>query len=148
MCIVIRSIKPEDYEDIYILNSQLGYSYDIEKLRNRIDYVLINTKDVIYVAEHDGRAVGYVHGSPYETLYYDSLINIMGLVVKQGKRRLGIGEMLMNAMEAYAKANGYKGIRLVSGIERSDAHKFYENIGYLDRKTQKNFIKLFEDDKH
>ena len=37
-----------------------------------------------------------------------------------------------------------KFIRLNSAEARTEAHKFYENIGYVCDKTQKRFIKIFE----
>ncbi|MDU7240267.1 MAG: hypothetical protein E6292_01645 [Clostridium sp.] len=49
----------------------------------------------------------------------------------------------MNKLEGIAREKKYSGIRLVSGIERENAHRFYERNGYIYRKEQKNFIKLF-----
>lgn len=55
---------------------------------------------------------------------------IGGLVVDSSFRRHGIGLKLMEESEEWAKNNGYKEIRLRSGGQRKDAHKFYEKIGY------------------
>ena len=46
-------------------------------------------------------------------------------------------------VEEYALNNNINFIRLNSGSHRSEAHKFYENIGYTCNKTQKRFIKIF-----
>lgn len=140
----IRKIKITDYNDIYLLNEELGYSYAIEKVKERIVYITKNTKDIILVAEKYNEVIGYIHGSPYELLYSDSLINILGFVVKEKFRNTGVGNELINAIECWAKKNGYTGIRLTSGINRLNAHSFYQKHGYIFKKEQKNFIKVFE----
>ncbi|WP_308780374.1 GNAT family N-acetyltransferase [uncultured Clostridium sp.] len=137
----IREIKISDYNDIYLLNQELGYLFSIEKVKDRISYIRENTKDVILVAEKDNEVIGYIHGSSYETLYFNSLINILGFVVKKDFRNLGVGNLLINSLENWTKENEYMGIRLVSGYERTDAHRFYEKHGYINKKDQKNFIK-------
>ncbi len=137
----IREIETSDYNDIYLLNQELGYIFAIEKVKDRILYITENTKDVILVVEKDNEVIGYIHGSPYELLYNDSLINILGFVVKGDYRNTGVGNELINSLEDWAKENGYSGIRLVSGYERTDAHRFYEKHGYINKKDQRNFIK-------
>lgn len=143
--ILVRKVTPEDFEDIFILNLALGYSYLKENLRERIQYILDNTKDVILVAEIKGEVVGYIHASPYELMYFDSLMNILGFVVKEEQRGIGIGQRLITELERIAKESGFTGIRLTSGSTRIDAHRFYEKHGYVNKKEQKNFSKIFND---
>lgn len=140
----IREISISDYKDIYLLNKELGYLYEEKKVKERIKYILENTNDIILVAYINNEVIGYIHGSQYELLYSDSLINILGFVVKESYRRMGIGRALIDKLEGFAKENRYSGIRLVSGIDRENAHRFYEENGYIYRKEQKNFIKLFK----
>lgn len=139
----IRKVSISDYKDIYLLNKELGYLYEEVKIREKIKYIIENKKDIILVAYIDNNIVGYIHGSEYELLYSDSLINILGFVVKESYRKNGIGTALINKLEGIAREKKYSGIRLVSGIERENAHRFYERNGYIYRKEQKNFIKLF-----
>lgn len=140
----IREINIDDYYDIYLLNQELGYFYPMEKVKERITYITENTRDIILVAEQDGEVIGYIHGSPYELLYFDSLINILGFVVKEKYRNKGVGSLLLNSLERWAKENGYSGVRLVSGSERLNAHKFYQKRSYVCIKDQKNFRKIFD----
>lgn len=139
----IREIRANDYNDIYLLNQQLGYLYAVEKVKERIEYIRENTKDIILVAEKNNEVIGFIHGSPYELLYSDSLMNILGFIVKEKFRNIGVGNILIEKLECYAKENGYSGVRLVSGFDRLTAHRFYEKHGYFNRKDQKNFIKIF-----
>ena len=139
----IREIRADDFKEIYLLNKELGYEYAEQNVKKRIEYITQNTKDIIFVAERDDEVIGYIHGSPYELLYEDSLINVLGFVVKEQYRNLGVGNMLMERLEFWAKEKDFYGIRLVSGSDRLNAHKFYEKHGYVSRKNQKNFIKMF-----
>jgi GNAT superfamily N-acetyltransferase len=140
----VREITITDYNDIYLLNQELGYLYSIEKVKERITFITENTKDIILVALQGNEVIGYIHGSPYELLYSDSLINILGFVVKEKFRNAGVGNLLINKLEYWARDNGYSGVRLASGFNRLDAHRFYEKHGYINRKDQKNFIKIFD----
>lgn len=139
----IRRVSISDYKDIYMLNKELGYLYEEEKVRKKIKYIIENKKDIILVAYINNNIIGYIHGSEYELLYSDSLINILGFVVKESYRKNGVGTALIDKLEEIAIEKKYFGIRLVSGIDREDAHRFYERNGYIYRKEQKNFIKLF-----
>lgn len=78
-------------------------------------------------------------------MYYDSLMNILGFVVKEERRGTGIGHKLITELENIAIENGFIGIRLTSGSSRIDAHKFYERHGYINKKEQKNFSKIFNE---
>lgn len=139
----IRRVSISDYKDIYMLNKELGYLYEEEKVREKIKYIIENKKDIILVAYINNNIIGYIHGSEYELLYSDSLINILVFVVKESYRKNGVGTALIDKLEEIAIEKKYSGIRLVSGIDREDAHRFYERNGYIYRKEQKNFIKLF-----
>jgi predicted N-acetyltransferase YhbS len=93
--VMIREIRPEDYYDICLLNKELGYDYPLEKVKVRIEHIQKNTKDIIFVAQRENEVIGYIHGSPYELLYSDSLINILGFVVKERYRSKGVGSLLI-----------------------------------------------------
>jgi Predicted acetyltransferase len=61
----------------------------------------------------------------------------------ESTRRQGVGAKLLHAVEEWAKSTGAAGVRLVSGYSRTGAHRFYEALGYSNRKDQKNFVKYF-----
>lgn len=136
----------KDYSYIHLLNRDgLGYDYDIDRTQYKLTIVLRKGNNKIFVAEHEGRVIGYVHAAEYECLYLESLKDILALAVDPDMRGRGVGRALLAAVEAWAKETGSVGVRLVSGINRVDAHRFYLACGYIDRKDQKNFIKLFGD---
>lgn len=68
----------------------------------------------------------------------------MGIAVSSDFRKKGIGKMLLNEVEKWARDTGAYGIRLVSGATRTGAHAFYSACGYIGNKEQKNFKKMFQ----
>ena len=140
----IRECLLMDADQIYELNcSEMGYDYPKEETRQRIKDILASEHDKIYVAELDGSVVGYVHANDYNLIYAPAMKNIMGIAVSNKHKRIGIGNALLTAAEAWAKADGAKGVRLVSGETRKEAHMFYEWCGYTGGKHQLNFKKYF-----
>ena len=137
----IREADINDYQDICLLNGELGYEYPPEKTRQRLERILPDETAKIYVAEADSRVVGYIHTVGYECAYVDSMKDILALVVTKTCRGQGIGRALLATAEDWAKRTAASGVRLVSGIDRAGAHRFYEACGYVNRKTQKNFEK-------
>ena len=57
----------------------------------------------------------------------DNLLREMKL---EDVEKMGIGKLLMQAVETEAKKRNIFAIRLNSGETRIDAHKFYERIDY------------------
>ena len=125
----IRQAVEDDFHDICLLSQELGYECDEQKVKERIKYILKNTKDIIFVARQADEVIGYIHGSPYELIFADSLVNILGVVVNKQHRNLGVGGKLMEKLESWAKENGFSGVRLVSGEDRLNAHKINEITG-------------------
>lgn len=141
----IREAVIADYRGIYELNKEgLGYDYPIEKTKEKLQMVLNLPNDRIFVAVLDKNVVGYIHLSNYECTYADSFKNILAIVVAPELCGKGIGKALLSAGEKWAKEQGSRGVRLVSGFNREGAHKFYAACGYTHRKDQRNFFKLFE----
>ncbi len=142
----VREIRSSDYNDIYLLNQDLNSKhsqFSAEKVKERIDYILKNTKDIIFVSEQNNEVIGYIHGSPYELLFADSEINVLGFVVKEKYRKNGVGSMLIRHLEDWAINNRFSGIKILTHPSRVNAHRFYEKHGYIHTKDQKNYMKMF-----
>lgn len=142
----VRELKLKDYNDIYLLNKEFNPKlslFPLEKVKERIEFISKYTKDIIFVSELDNEVIGYIHGSPYELLFSDSLINVLGFVVKEKYRNNGVGSLLIGNLESWAKNNDFTGIKLLSHPIRINAHGFYERRGYFHTKDQMNFIKMF-----
>ena len=71
----------------------------------------------------------------------DARAEVWGLVVDEQRRRQRIGEALMQAAEQWARAAGFREVRLRSNVTRTRAHAFYQRIGYSTTKTSHIFCK-------
>lgn len=140
----VRKALASDAQALARLNAvAMGYEYPAEKTAAQLEALLGSGRDLILVAEMDGRAVGYLHLQDYDLLYSDHLKNIMGVAVDPACRRQGIGRALLEAGEAWARSTGAAGVRLVSGESRKEAHAFYRSLGYEGSKMQLNLKKMF-----
>lgn len=141
---IVRQAVISDAKDIYYINkTSLGYDYALEKQKAKIQAVLNDSTQVIFVAETNNKVVGYIHLVNYDVIYADNFKNCLGLAVDNDYKRNGIGSALLNQAEIWAKENGAAGIRLCSGVEREKAHQFYQSQGYEVTKLQKNIKKIF-----
>ncbi len=141
---IIRNAEVSDAEDIYYINkTSLGYGYDLEKQRENLQAVLNDKTQVIFVADIGDKVVGYIHLTSYDVIYTDTYKNCLGLAVENDYKRMGVGSALLKQGEKWAKENDAVGIRLCSGVERENAHKFYLSQGYVENKLQKNLKKIF-----
>ncbi len=142
--VALRPARPSDAPSIAELTRQLGYDVDAELLAPRLARMLARADQQILIAELDGRLVGWLHGEVAEYLEFGPFVVIGGLVVDRSCRRQGIGRLLMDAAEAWARHQGCSVVRLWSSSTRTAAHKFYESLGYADVKTQHSFLKRID----
>lgn len=139
--IIIRQAKIEDYKDICkICCDDLGYNCSEELVKERLKGFDKNNERVL-VAVYNGKVVGYLHAQIYKTLYFEELINFLGLAISKEYRNKNVGTRLVNEIENWAKENGIKKVRVNSGFSRKEAHEFYRSLGYNNEKEQIRFLK-------
>ena len=141
------TIREATIEDAFaicnISCADLGYDCSCEFVSTRISN-LDKGREKVFVAEVNGIVAGYIHAEKYQTLYFEPMINILGLAVSSEFRRRGIGRMLLKRAERWANEVGIHKIRLNSGASRKEAHSFYRAMGYSNEKEQIRFIKDIE----
>jgi ribosomal protein S18 acetylase RimI-like enzyme len=94
----------------------------------------------ILVADDDSKVVGLV------SLMFLSRLNRMRkelyipeLVVAKKYRRLGVGKLLIESCIGIAKRKNCFRIRLESGKQRKEAHKFYQSLDFEQSALSYNF---------
>ena len=138
---MIREASVSDYNDICkICTEDLGYDCEPDLVKVRLEN-LDKSREIVFVIDVDGKAVGYVHAEKYNTLYFESIVNIQGLAVAKRYQKNGYGKALMEAVESWARDNNISLVRLNSGITRTGAHEFYRKLGYDNEKEQIRFMK-------
>lgn len=124
-----------------ICTDDLGYECGEEFVLNRLKNI-DEKREAVFAAEIDGTVVGFIHAEIYNTLYFKSMINILGLAVSVEYRRQGIGRALISYAENWAKEQGINIVRLNSGNSRKEAHKFYKAMGYDNKNCRCGFLKI------
>ncbi len=123
-----------------ILENDLGYNCELDKLNNRVDEMLKRGNYQIFVACDGDKVVGYIGCVSYLAFELENEgMKIIALAVSKEYRRKGIGTELLKTAERWAKENNIEVILLNSGLPREDAHRFYESQGYF--KKSYGFIK-------
>ena len=138
----LREAHISDTAGITKLCWQLGYEIEEHIVEENLTKLIGKEDNAIYIMEaEDDKIIGWVHVYCKHLLETESFAEIGGLIVDQGVRRLGIGERLMKRCEEWSVQEGYGTLRLRSSNSRTEAHQFYENIGYSNVKSQKVFEK-------
>ena len=142
--IVIRPVQTADAGAVAGLLEQLGYGAAGPDIASRLARVIVRSDHRFMVAEADGAVVGWIHSSISEHIDSEACVLIEGLVVNREHRGRGIGQMLLDDAEAWARTIGCSLVRLRSTAARTEAHKFYQHLGYTKVKTQYSFAKAVD----
>ncbi len=143
--LAIRAVDAGDAEAIAGLNGELGYPSSIGQVDDRLTALARSASDAAFVAERDGRVVGWVHVALKPSLVDLPSAQVMGLVVGEGQRGGGIGRQLLLRAEAWAAERGMRRMLVASRTTRERAHRFYEREGYAVLKRSYFFEKPLAD---
>ena len=138
----IRLAKFQDERRVLKLLDELG-----EGINEKCGYLLHNTEAekvggpkfreiierkemMIFVAEEKKQLIGLIsfYILPNMRHGYDRG-HIEDVVVSKKKRGQGVGTKLMEAVKKYCQENNIKVIKLDSGLNLTDAHRFYKKVG-------------------
>ena len=137
---LLRTASPSDATGVAALVTQLGYPTAPAEMRGRLERLLTHPEHSMVVAEAEGEIVGLVAAQLGYALEFDGVYcRINGLVVDAQWRGRGLGTLLMRHMESWSKKRGAQSLLLTSGNHRTEAHKFYETLGF--NATGLRFIK-------
>lgn len=137
----IRRARPEDAATIARLTTELGYPASPGEMKSRLDILLTRETHYIAVAELSSQIIGWVAVEHRLILESGDRAEIVGLVVTSSARRSGVGSALVREAEDWARQRGHAGISVRSNVARTEAHPFYERLGYVRAKTQHAYRK-------
>jgi N-acetylglutamate synthase-like GNAT family acetyltransferase len=104
---------------------------EIKIFKNKISDYFSDSKKIILVAEQDEKIVGVVSIIYLQRLNRAKLeMYIPELIVTEKLRYSGIGKKLIQYCFDLAKKKNCYRIRLESGNQRKESHKFYKTIGF------------------
>ncbi|MBQ5327107.1 MAG: GNAT family N-acetyltransferase [Oscillospiraceae bacterium] len=126
-----------------IIKDSMGYINSPALIKENLERIACMESELILIVEICGIAAGFIHARDYNSLYAPPLKDVISLAVKKEYQHMKIGTALMCEVEKWAAATGRKGVRVLSSSHWTDAHKFYQTLGYKNDKTQLNFHKYF-----
>lgn len=134
--ITIRKAVKKDAITLQKLLLQMGehYARTVEQIENRIASFNIPMNQLL-VAEKDRVILGLIAFGCYQQFRLQGCCcHIDTLVVDKASRGLGVGKLLIEYAEDYAKQQGATEIELTTANYRRahGTHAFYKSIGYQD----------------
>ena len=140
MKIIIREMTADDAKAVNILSKQLGYPLSIEQTLQNIHAILESKDHTAFVAEYENKIVGWIGASQAIMIEVMPHCEINGLVIDQDHRGMGIGKLLVDKVKQWAREKNNSKIGLHCNVKRTEAHLFYEHLGFAEIKQQKNFV--------
>lgn len=140
----VRMCKLEDAEQLCeIIRNELGYSETIvDDVRASLQKMLDNDDYfTLAVVEDSGVICGFITSVREVSLEAGEYYCILALAVKKEFQRQRLGTTLITLVESKARLDGAALITLSSQFKRTEAHEFYEKLGY--EKTSFAFKKKF-----
>jgi GNAT superfamily N-acetyltransferase len=136
--VIIRPATQADLAGIVALlaDDELGAgresAADLAPYRRAFDLISSDRRELLVVAERDGRLVGTLQLSVLPTLARQGTLRaqIEGVRVAGTERGRGIGEQLITWAVEQARARGCGIVQLTSDHRRQDAHRFYQRLGF------------------
>ena len=80
----------------------------------------------MYALIDEGEIVAVIGFKSMITLYYGRFVWVCDLVTDTSRRSKGYGEQLLTYVHHWASEHNYENVALSSGLQREDAHRFYE----------------------
>jgi predicted N-acetyltransferase YhbS len=134
--ISVRLARDADAERIAQLSCMLGYTATSEVISERLRTVVASENDLILVAMSDSGVVGWLQAHASQPIESGFRVEIIGLIVSPDVRRSGIGRLLVDHAEEWARKLGAGAIVVRSNVQRVESHAFYPALGYTASKTQ------------
>ena len=139
MEIQVRKAAPTDIQSITRLSFQLGYSQTEEATATNLEWVDKSENDDAYVADLNGQVIGWMQVTYVVRLESKPFCELVGLVVDEKARGGGVGKLLIEKAIEWAKSRSTETLRLRTNVIRTEAHKFYQKVGFTLIKEQKIF---------
>lgn len=136
----IRNAKPADLPEIIslftedILGRKREDAYSLQGYKVAFSKIIMDPNQLLIVAEKAGNIVGVLQISFVYHLSFNGARRalIEGVHVSEKLRNQGIGQQMMEWAIQKAKEEGCRFIQLTSNKQRTDAHRFYTKLGFIN----------------
>ena len=129
---VVRKATRGDERDLFVLARSFPTPTppEFSVFRHAFKSMLADFSSALFVAELDGRLVGYLAGYSHITFYaggYTAWVD--EILVSPDHRGSGIGKRLMENFEVWARQQDC----VLVGLATAGASAFYEQLGYASK---------------
>ena len=129
LCLNVQRLHAERHPEIFKIPHSDDFAVTF------FDEVLVDPAARIFIAEEDGRALGYIFCKLYERPasvfnYVSRFLQIEHISVQPEAQRQGVGTALINRAEELAREINVTRIQLSSWNFNTKAHTFFERHGF------------------
>jgi GNAT superfamily N-acetyltransferase len=132
----IRKVRPEDAAAVAELCAQLGYPTSTDDAKTRLEAIGGRPDHRLIGAELDGQLIGWAHVHADWALDHGFEADLLGLVVHEEQRGLGIGRALIGEAAEWAFKRRCTRLRVRTNVIRLRAGDFYRRAGFKEVKRQ------------
>ncbi|WP_415896421.1 GNAT family N-acetyltransferase [Neptuniibacter sp. QD72_48] len=136
---IYRTYQEKDLQALIALMKQLGYTHSEQSLLTNIRSVH-KAGGEVFIAELNGVVVGCISAIIDIRLAEGTQGEIVSLVVDKEHRGYGLGKGLVKTAEHWLSER-VNSIRIRANSIRTSAHKFYQELGYVETKQQVVLVK-------
>jgi len=123
----------EEFIEAFQVIKQLRTHLDEATYLDLVNEARVKDRYHMIALYNGGEIVAVVGFKPMTTLYYGRFIWVCDLVTDQKIRSKGYGKKLLSYVHSLAIEEGYENIALSSGLQRVEAHHFYEEKMNYDK---------------
>lgn len=130
---IFKKAGMEDFDAAfdYIEKLWTYNKYDKDVIRELYKEVIDDKNSFAFFLMDGDEYHGFCHGDFFNTFWLSGLTcYVSSIITNENERGMGYGIMLMDHAKELAVEKGCKGITLVSGLPREEAHRFYEIYGF------------------
>ncbi|PRO65285.1 GNAT family N-acetyltransferase [Alkalicoccus urumqiensis] len=132
MDITMKDLQSEEeIREVYPLMNQLRPHLDEEEYVSLVLEAQAKEGYRLRGLFEEGRLCALIGFQPMITLYYGRFVWVSDLVTDVSRRSEGFGAYLLRDVETWAHDHAFTSVALSSGLEKTEAHRFYEEkAGY------------------
>ena len=139
--LAIRRAEIADAAALADLMTQLGYPTRPSEMEMRMETICADRNYATFVAVSGGKVRGMIGTfSRYTYEHNGASAIILALVVSDTMRGRGVGHALVATAENDLAARNIRRVSVNARFERTEAHEFYEGLGY-----KKNGFRLIKE---
>ncbi|UOQ95016.1 GNAT family N-acetyltransferase [Halobacillus shinanisalinarum] len=125
---VVKELQsPKEILEAFPVMNQLRTHLDVETYLALVTEAKEKDSYRLFALYDRDEIVAVTGFKPMITLYYGRFVWVCDLVTSSESRSKGYGDRLLAFVHEWTKENGYESVALSSGLQRLEAHRFYED---------------------